>query len=241
MNRSFLALALIVVHVLNPALGAARESMPTFEERIADMEAEAARFLSEKCASDHTLAAGARVRVTLLNLPPGSEIAIQLQDGKRVPGKLRDVGAEKFALLVDVDAEGNANAALSDRSRGTHVTRTFRFEDVESIDLSRTSWMGPEALERMEAGKRVEVLLLDGSKVQGRLKSRTAAGFTLELGGKATHDYPFEQVAMARKSGMTTSTKAWIGVGVAATFGVMLWMAAHAFDDLECRGNCSLL
>lgn len=230
MRRSFLTLALIAVHVLNPALGAARE--PTFEERIADMEAEAARFMSEKLISEDDFSPGARARVTLLNLPTGSKLAIALRDGRRVPGELTNAESEEeFTLLVDLDADGDGNRARSHQSGATHVKRRFRFEDVENIDLSRTSWMGPEALEGVEAGKRVEVLLLDGSKVRGRLKSRTAESFTLEHGGKATRDYPFEQVAMARKSGVKTSTVVLIGVAVGV--GVMVWMGTHMFDDLE--------
>lgn len=122
-------------------------------------------------------------------------------------------------------------------SRGAKVKQRIRFEDVESVDFSGTPWMSEEALKRIDVGKDVEVLMLDGSRTRGRLKSRTAEHFTLEHEGKVA-DHRFNQVVMARKSGMKTSTVLWIGAGVA--LGVFFGVGLAIADDLSCEGKCNL-
>jgi small nuclear ribonucleoprotein (snRNP)-like protein len=234
MSFRITCVVLIFSHSLNGAF-VASAGETTLEERLADMRAEAVRFMNGQPASVGRWTF-ARARILLLNLPAGSKLSVQCRDGRRVQGELKDVGPEEFALLVDVEQAAAEDPKLSGLRRGAKVTRRIRIEDVESIDFSGNGWIRGESLMDIEVGKNVEVLMLDGSRFRGRLKSRTTERFTLEHGGKLS-DHPFDEVVMARQGGMKTSTAVWIGAGVA--LAVFFAVGLSIADDLSC-GGCNL-
>jgi hypothetical protein len=139
------------------------------------------------------------------HLPPGTEITIVLRDGERVQGELVSATEEEFSLKVPY---------RSGRMSG-RVRKTFQYEALENADLTEAKgWSAPEKIRELPIGKRIELLLLDESKVDGSLKSVTNRGFELEVGKKDVREYSFDEVAGVRPAGMRTSSKIVLAVGI---------------------------
>ena len=192
----------------------------TLEQRLRDMSSEAARFFDGLPESERTSLRGidaqqtvetrdetelARLRVRMRQLSPGAEIIVVLRDGERVRGELAGATEDEFSLNVP---------HLTGR-KGVKFDRTFHYEEVESADLPEAKgWSAPEKIRELAIGKRIEMLLLDGSKVNGSLKSVTGRRFELEVGKKDVREYSFDEIASVRPAGMRTSSKVVLAVGI---------------------------
>jgi small nuclear ribonucleoprotein (snRNP)-like protein len=215
----------LILMFASPPGSAFAQGGRTFEERIRDMSAEAERFL-ERLPESGWLDDGsglgtsesleaARLRTRLRNLPSGTEIAVTLRGGERVRGDLAGANEESFDLFMQA-------------TEGPKIKRSFRYEDVESSDLPEASgWIAPEKIRMIPKGKKVEVLLVDGEKLRGRLRELTDRGFALEVERSTVREYPYEQLASLRTAGgLETHHKVLIAVGVAAVVLVLVYLAA---------------
>jgi hypothetical protein len=200
---------------------------------LMDMSDEGARFLESLPESERNWARSsqgerndtelseeaARLRVRILQLSSGAEVAVLLRDGQRVKGELAQAGKDEFSLRVLM-----GSGRSKDRPR---LPKTIRYEDVQAADLPTPhGWRRPDEAREMKPGTGVELLLLSGAKVRGRLSRITGASLTLEVEKGQASEYPFDQIASIRSTAMRTSTKIVIGAGVVA--GVLLGLAFYA-------------
>ncbi len=192
---------------------AAAEADPpvALAERFGNMSGEAERFFKSKnegafawahdqeglARSGVTQANVAdRIRAKVLDTPIGTEITITLRDGEVVQGELAEV-AESY-LRLRVLASEEARRTHGDR---TTIRRKFSFEEV------RTLLVGPDPRD-IAPGKKVEVRLVGGDKVRGRLTAVGDDGVTVD-----NRRFTFDEIIGVRKLGMPTVYKVLIGVG----------------------------
>jgi small nuclear ribonucleoprotein (snRNP)-like protein len=204
------------------------------DELVNDMPAEAARFLESLPEVERDWARGgggqsetqlsaeaARLRLRMLQLSWGREVTLLLRDGQRIKGELAEATAEDFSLFVPLQHGSSRNAKAKKR---------FRYEDVESAELPPVKgWKGPSEASGL-AGRKVEVLLLNGERISGSLKQVTGKELTLErirLKKREIRNYSLEEVASLRATGMKTSTKVIIGVGVGVGVFILLGTAYY--------------
>jgi hypothetical protein len=158
----------------------------------------------------------ARLRVRMRQLSSGADIAIVLRGGERVRGELAGAAEEEFSLFVPHPAG----------KRHPKLRRSFRYEEVERAELPQPKgWWASEKIRELPMGKRIEVLLVDGSKLEGRLTRVTDHGFGLLIDKTDAREYSFDDVASARSAEMSTHAKVLIGAGVAA--GILLGLLAY--------------
>jgi hypothetical protein len=196
----------------------------TLRQRLRDMPAEAACFsnglpesgrpwlpaidVQQTVTEDE--AEVARLRVRIRQLSPGTEITIVLRDGSRLQGEIADTDRDAFRLVVPHPA-----------TRGAKQTRSFRYEEIESADLPEAKgWSPAEKIPQYGKGRRIDVLLVDGTLLQGRLSHVAGKRFGLEVDDKQVREYSLDEVASVRTRGMPTHAKVWIAIGAAV--GVLL-------------------
>lgn len=188
-------------------------AVPSLRERLRDMSSEAARFLEGLSESERMSLQmearnetdATRLRLRMRQLPLGVGITVALRDGERVRGELAGTTEEEFSL----------NVPHRTGSRTVKLRRTFRYEEVESADLPEAKgWSAAEKIRELPMGKRIELLLLDGSKVRGTLKNVAGRGFQLEVGKNDVREYSFDDVASVRPQGMRTSAKITLAVAI---------------------------
>jgi small nuclear ribonucleoprotein (snRNP)-like protein len=235
----WLAIFMLVVPVTPMSAGVedSRTMAPSdsgpLASRLRDMTSEGARFFVGLSDSERSALHGvdsrqesealadtdlARLRVRMQQLSTGTAITVVLRDGERVRGELANATQEEFDLAVPHPSG----------RKGVTFRRTFRYEEIASADIPEAKgWSAPEKIRELSLGKRVEMLLVDGSKVEGNLKSVTGRGVELESGKKGVRDYAFEEIASVRPSGMTTSTKIVIIAGVVG--GILLALSAVVY------------
>jgi small nuclear ribonucleoprotein (snRNP)-like protein len=221
--QSWIAIFVLVFPV-SPVVADDTEASSLFhalslEERLQDISSEATRFFdglpeSERLRLQETddpqtrptteATEKARLRVRLRQLPSGTEVTIVLRGGERVQGELLEVTEDDFSLHVPYLGQRDAK-----------LKKTLHYEDVESAEIPEAKgWSAPEKIRELPIGKRIEIVLLDGSKVTGSLKSISARGFELEVGKKAVREYLFDEAACLRPAGMRRSTKIVLAVGI---------------------------
>jgi small nuclear ribonucleoprotein (snRNP)-like protein len=195
----------------------------TLRERLRNMPAEAARFLDRSPEFERMWLHGggrnvetqddrevARLRVRMRQLSPGAEITIVLRDGERIRGELAGTTVEDFTL----------NVPHRTRQSTHKLRKTFRYEEVESADLREANgWRAPEKIREIPIGKRIQLLLLDGARVDGRLESVSDTGFAMKVDRTLVRDYSLHDVASFRPAGMPGYVGVLIAVGV--TLGVL--------------------
>ncbi len=214
MVRSHFAALLILIFIFQPILADAQDG--PLRELLHNIPGEVERFVanvpearlggSSGSQSDEEEVDLARMRARIRNLPLGAEIQVVVRGGERFEGELAEATSEKFALSIKIT------------SRGGRLKKRLRYEDVDSFVLPESNgWMPVEKIQQIEKGKRIEVLLVDDTKVKGRLSSATAKILKLDMGRGRTQDFSFGEVASVRNQGMQTGViVAIVGAGVGA-------------------------
>ena len=88
----------------------------------------------------------------------------------------------------------------------------------------------PEKVHEIPLGKRIEVVLLNGEKVRGRVLDATEQGFTLSLGKDVNREFAFDEVASVRKLGMRTVW--WVIIIAGAVLGgLVILYATHGWGQ----------
>jgi small nuclear ribonucleoprotein (snRNP)-like protein len=183
------------------------DSVPTLEKRLHNMDAEVERFLSLKATESTGCRWGQegdesfeveRVRTILLNLKPDSYIVVVLRDGSTAQGRFKGANDKDFSLQVEL---GESSREL----------RKYRFDQVTRLDYPGSPLKAHQILN----GKRVEVLLLSGEKVRGRLLDTSEGIISLSTGKDTNREFRFAEVFTVRKLGMRTAYKVLIGGSIA--------------------------
>jgi hypothetical protein len=238
--REMMALTLALLLAIPAASGTG----PLVVTRLADegargnflinMSDEAARFLESLPEAERNWAGppegeqseteisqeAARLRLRILQLSSGADVVLMLRDGQRVKGELAQAGKEEFSVRVPVGTGGS-----KDRPR---IPKSYRYEDVQAADLpAPQGWKEPEKAREFKSGTGVELLLLSGDKVRGRLTRVTDESLTLLVDKGEASAYPLDKVASIRTTAMSTSTRIVIAAGVVG--GILLGLSAYAY------------
>jgi hypothetical protein len=102
-------------------------------------------------------------------------------------------------------------------------------QEASSTKKSQEAARMQEQLLEIPIGKRIEVLLLNGEKVRGRLLDATEQGFTLSLGNDTNREFNFDEVASVRKLGMRRVNKILIVVGICFVGPLLIGVATGSF------------
>ena len=211
----------------------AKEMTPTLDlkERLSNIPTEVELFLEtlplaerawaenisrqESNDSKETLeTARRRVRIRLLS--QGTEISVVLRDGRKIRGELADAGDEEFGIMVP----------QTEFRRGPTIKVSVRYDEVASAELPESGrWKAVEEIQRIQAKKRIEVLLLDETRVQGELVSADPEGFVLTLDKDTTRDFSLNEVVSVRELGMPRRNKVAVGLVITglAVSAFALW------------------
>jgi len=211
----------VVAHEVEAVAPGQPEPALTLKHRLNDMPREVERFVESKREADWAWAhntfeqespdskeavEAARRRVKIRMLPQGTEISVVLRDGRKIRGELADAADEEFGLMVP----------QTEFRRGPKIKVSIRYDDVVSSELPETSrWKAVEEVQDIPAGKRIEVLLLDETRVEGSLARANLDGFVLTLDDSTTREFSLNEVASVREIGLPTRTK--VGIGLAIT------------------------
>jgi small nuclear ribonucleoprotein (snRNP)-like protein len=207
--RQILSILLISTFVvpITPVSAQDVDPIPTLEERLRNMDAEVERFLNLKATESTGCFWGQRaddsfevekIRTILRNLKPDSLIVVVLRDGSIARGRLKEANDKDFSLQVEL---GESRRTLT----------KYRFDQVTRLDYPGS----PVKAQQIPNGKRVEVLLLSGEKVRGRLSGTSGGIISLSTGKNTNRDFSFAEVFTVGKLGMRTAYKVLIGGSIA--------------------------
>ena len=197
----------------------------TIEGVLRDLSVEVERFATNMAAADWDWSQRteeeievARLRARIRNLRAGMEIAVVALGGQRFEGDLESAEPTEFALWIN---QG---------SRSHKFLKHLRYEDIESAVLPKwNGWTSIDELQNIEEGKRVEVLLVDERKINGRFSSATTEVLALELGKGQRQEVSLDEVAGVRTKGLRRGDKIAIACGAILGGLVLATIAAlHA-------------
>jgi hypothetical protein len=233
----------------------------TLEERLADMSVEVKRFLDSNPSAELGQLRGphksveptsgdedasvlrlqehparleifkaARLRAKISSLEVGAEMTVVVRGGLTLHGELSRAFDNHFKMIVEFRSEGDRVVR-----KETKEPREFAYDSIESANSPHWSgWFAPERLRYVAKGKKVDVLLLDGEKVSGRVVTVTDDRFTLDADESTCVSYALTEAASFKERGMKSNTKILIAVGVGVA--VLLVVAAIAVSSLGGSG-----
>jgi hypothetical protein len=154
----------------------------------------------------------ARLRAKLGITRSGTKISITLHDGQIWEGKLAEVTEDDFSLAVNLENETRGN-----------LKKHIRFAEVESAEIPLANgWTTPEAIRTLPSGKRIEILLLNETTLEGHLSRVSDQGFVLDLGKERDQEIAWDEVVLVRERGMRGIYKFLIVVGIVYAMGNIL-------------------
>lgn len=248
--RELGSLTLIVVMTVQagPVSAQAVAENSLMPKRLYNIQAEVEKYgqvdLEADCGSLHDISgqeihgteksdAADRLRAILLNLPRDFEVLVVLSDGQKLRGRVTDIQKVSFTLF----AKPIENAS---GRYGFTIETTIEYHDVASLHTPGIDdWLALERIDEIDPGKRIEVLLLNGVSLRGRLEELTDQGFTLLLERKEKREFTRSEVAAFRRaSGMSTGQKATIIIAaVGAGLLVMYLVVQSSFKDGLLKGG----
>jgi small nuclear ribonucleoprotein (snRNP)-like protein len=162
----------------------------------------------------------ARNRARIRNLPPLTAIDVVTRDGRTIHGELVEANEQEFKIWVRVQS-GSGKKSMD-----------LRYDEIDSVTLPEwNGWMPDDRVDRIQSGKRIEVLLVDQTKVKGRLRSATTAVLTLEQQKGETRELSRNEIACVRVLGMPGATKAALIAGAAVGGAFLLsWIALATYS-----------
>jgi hypothetical protein len=202
----------------------ARDSA-SMEERIRRIAAEAARLAAadpgvlyeSRPAQDVVRRERSRMQALLGITEPGTELSLTLRSGRNYSGQFiaRHHDAVEMSLVL---TETNRNdLGVSTFQKGMRVKKRFAYEEIAQADIPLPrGWIPPEGVSQLDEGKRLELLLANDQRIQGRFRAATAGEVRLDLGDKRIDTYSLDTIVSARLLGRTRTEK-WIVAG--ATIG----------------------
>lgn len=122
------------------------------------------------------------------------------------------------------------------------LTTSFAFQSVQAQTGSNAAAKARLKVEILTSSARVEVKLLDGTKLKGNVTAKEQDAFTVtDTKTGASSVVRYAEVSEVKKSGGGLSTKSWIIIGSAIAGAAVTWIIVKPVlcdGGAQTRGPC---
>ena len=157
---------------------------------------------------------------TVRDLPPGTQLTIQLRTGSEVRGAVLSTTADMVSL------EGGQKVASADVASASIRRMANRYSSqTPNANAVR------HVITALGVGKNVRLETLDGRNAKGRITAVGQQSFSFRRDGKP-EEVPFGEVRQVRAAGMHWGVKTAIIAGT--VFGALMAIAGICYDSGAC-------